>query len=152
MASNDDIIKEAKDAFDECANSRQATENREAWLDDFRFARLNQQWPAEVEQDRIRDGRPALTFNRLPTIIRQVVNDARQNRPAIKTSPADDQADLDTAKVFNGLIRRIEHNSDADVAYDHALDCAVSGGFGYFRINLEYATDDGFDLTGVQVL
>ena len=74
-----------------------------------------------------------------------MVNDARQNRPAIKTSPADDQADLDTAKVFNGLIRHIEHNSDADVAYDHALDCAVSGGFGYFRINLEYATDDGFD-------
>ena len=145
MAKDKDILSEAKDAFDECANSRQATENREAWLDDFRFARLNQQWPAEVEQDRIRDGRPALTFNRLPTIIRQVVNDARQNRPAIKTSPADDQADLDTAKVFNGLIRHIEHNSDADVAYDHALDCAVSGGFGYFRINLEYATDDGFD-------
>lgn len=145
MATDKDILEEAQEAFTECSESRQATENREAWLDDFKFARLNQQWPEAIERKRIDDGRPALTFNRLPAIIRQVANDARQNRPAIRTSPADDEADPETAEVFNGLIRHIEHNSDADVAYDHALDCAVSGGFGYFRINLEYATDDGFD-------
>src|SRR6185369_4710694 len=29
--------------------------------------------------------------------------------------------------------------------YDTALDFAVTGGFGYFRINTRYASDDGFD-------
>jgi hypothetical protein len=31
------------------------------------------------------------------------------------------------------------------VAYDTALEHAVTGGFGYFGINTRYATDDGFD-------
>ena len=50
------------------------------------------------------------------------------------------------AEIYNGLIRNIEQTSKADVAYDTAVDCAVSDGFGYFRINTEFADDDSFDL------
>jgi hypothetical protein len=31
------------------------------------------------------------------------------------------------------------------VAYDTALESAVTGGFGYFRISTDYACDDQFD-------
>jgi hypothetical protein len=41
--------------------------------------------------------------------------------------------------------RNIEYSSNADVAYDTALDNAVTGGFGYFRITTDYAADDVFD-------
>ena len=81
----------------------------------------------------------------MPAFIRQVVNDARQNRPAIKVHPADDAADPAVAEIMNGLIRNIEYVSDADTAYDTALDCAVTSGLGYFRVNTRYCDDDSFD-------
>jgi hypothetical protein len=44
-----------------------------------------------------------------------------------------------------GLIRNIEVTSDADVAYDTAIECAVDRGFGYYRINTRYTCEDTFD-------
>lgn len=141
--SEDDVLKDAREAFD-LAAEREAENRREA-LDDLRFARLGEQWPEKVRRDREMEGRPCLTINRLPAFIRQVVNEARQNKPAITCHPVDSDADPATAEIFNGLIRHIEQSSDAEVAYDTALDFAVTCGFGYFRINTRYARDDGFD-------
>ena len=139
----DDLLKEAKEAFELCVAHE--AENRAQALDDIRFARLGEQWPLEVRKRRELDARPCLTINRLPAFIRQVVNDARQNRPAIKVHPADDAADPAVAEIMNGLIRNIEYVSDADTAYDTALDCAVTSGLGYFRVNTRYCDDDSFD-------
>lgn len=138
------ILDDAKEAF-QLASEREALTRREA-LDDLRFSRLDEQWPEIVRRERERNGRPCLTMNLLEPFIRQVVNDARQNQPAIKVHPADSVADPKTAEIYNGLIRNIETTSRADVAYDTALDFAVTMGFGYFRINTEYAHDDSFDL------
>ncbi|WP_164557858.1 hypothetical protein HF313_15070 [Massilia atriviolacea] len=121
------------------------SENRQTYEDDIRFARLGEQWPEEVRRQREQDGRPCLTNNRMPAFIRQVTNDARQNKPSIKFHAVGDGADEWTAKVLDGLTRNIEYSSNADVAYDTAIDNAVSGGFGYFRITTEYAGDDVFD-------
>ena len=139
----EDILKDAREAFDLACEHE--SENRREALDDIRFARLGEQWPDKVRRDRELDGRPCLTINRLPAFIRHVVNDARQNKPAISCHPVDDGADPETAEIFNGLIRNIEQSSDAEVAYDTALDFAVTGGFGYFRINTRYAGEDSFD-------
>lgn len=87
-----------------------------------------------------------MTINRQPAFIRQVATEARQNRPGIKVHPVDSEADVGIAEIYNGLIRNIEQTGKADVAYDAAADCAVSNGFGYFRINTDYADDDSFDL------
>lgn len=141
--SEKDAVAEAKEAFD-LAQEHEA-ENRQDALDDIRFARLGEQWPANIRRDRELDGRPCLTINRLPAFIRQVVNDGRQNRPAITVHPVDSASDPETAEILNGLIRNIEQSSDADVAYDTALDFAVTGGFGYFQIDLQYAHDDTFE-------
>lgn len=141
--SDDEILSEAREAFALAADAE--AENRREALDDLRFARLGEQWPERVRRERELEGRPCLTINRLPAFVRQVVNDARQNKPAIAVHPVDSGADPETAEVFNGLIRHIEQSSDADVAYDTALDFAVTSGVGYFRINTRYATDDGFD-------
>lgn len=141
--SDDDLIREAREAFELAADAE--AENRREALDDLRFARLGEQWPEKIRRERDLEGRPCLTINRLPAFIRQVVNDSRQNKPAMVVHPVDDAADPQTAEVFNGLIRHIEQSSDAEVAYDTALDFAVTGGFGYFRINTRYASDEGFE-------
>ena len=141
--SDDEIIREAREAFDRAADAE--AENRREALDDLRFARLGEQWPEKVRRERELDGRPCLTVNRLPAFIRQVVNDSRQNKPGMVVHPVDSAADPATAEVLNGLIRHIEQSSDAEVAYDTALDFAVTCGFGYFRINTRYSGDDTFD-------
>ena len=51
-----------------------------------------------------------------------MVNDSRQNKPAIVVHPVDSQADPETAEVFNGLIRHIEQSSDAEVAVHISFD------------------------------
>jgi hypothetical protein len=129
------------------ARAREAMrQDRDAAAEDLRFARLGEQWPEAIRRARELEGRPCLTLNRLPTFIRQVVNEARQNRPAITCHPVDDAADPQTAEVLNGLIRNIEQSSDADVAYDTALDFAVTCGFGVFRINARASETGGEDL------
>jgi hypothetical protein len=90
-------------------------------------------------------GRPCLTFNKMPAFIRQVVNDARQNKPSVKVHPQDSGADKRVAEIYDGLIRNIETTSDADVAYDTAIEHAVGQGFGFWRINTAYTCDDAFD-------
>lgn len=134
------------DALEEFRLSEDAeSENRKQWIDDVRFARLGEHWPAGVKRQRETDGRPCLTINRLPSMLRQVLNDARQNKPSIKVHPVDSGAKRETAEIYNGLIRNIEYTSSADIAYDTALDNAVTGGFGYFRITTDYACDDEFE-------
>lgn len=112
--------------------------------EDLEFS-VGDQWPANVKQERERDGRPCLTVNRIPQFVHQVTNDQRQNRPAIKVHPVSDGADEETAKIIQGLIRHIEYNSSADVAYDTAFDFAVRGGFGFWRLITAYARPDSFD-------
>ena len=129
------------------ARAREAMrQDREAAAEDLRFARLGEQWPEAIRRARELEGRPCLTLNRLPAFIRQVVNEARQNRPAITCHPVDSAADPGTAEVLNGLIRNIEQSSDADVAYDTALDFAVTCGFGVLRIVARPAEAGGEDL------
>ena len=130
-------------------------ESREDELDDLRFmagSPDNQwQWPADVlatrgsVQGQTINARPCLTINKLPQHVRQVTNQQRQNRPSGKVIPADDNADVAVAEVFDGIIRHIEYMSDADVAYDTACDNQVTYGEGYIRILTEYAREDSFD-------
>src|SRR5688572_31740287 len=142
--ADDDLLKDGKDKFTLASDGE--SDNRTAYEDDIRFARHEEQWPGDIRKQRELEGRPCLTINKLTAFSRQVVNDARQNKPSIKVHPVDSGADPDTAEVLDGLIRNIEYSSNADVAYDTAVDCAVGGGFGYFRVGANYAHGDTFEM------
>ena len=141
--SDDDFMHEMREEYSRAVDA--CKDNYDAALDDIKFAMLGEQWDEAERQKRLKKGRPCLTINKLPANIRQVVNDARQNKPSIRCLPVDDTADVKTAEVLNGLIRNIEVSSNADIAYDTAVQQAVSGGFGYVRVNIEFADDDTFD-------
>lgn len=143
MADKDeDLLAEAKEAFERC--QKDPAQNRHHYEKDTRFVRLREQWPDNIKK--LREGRPCLTIDKLGPVIRQVVNDARQNKPSIKVHPVDSHADKKTAEVLDGLIRNIEYSSNADVAYDTAVECAVGGNVGYFRIKADYSHADAFDM------
>ena len=141
---DEELLDQAKTSFEQATDAFEKNQNR--YEDDIRFARMGEQWGSTDVEERKNQGRPSLTVNRMPSFIRQVVNDARQNKPSIKVHPFDDQADPETAEILNGIIRNIEQVSKADLAYDTAIDCAASGGFGYIRVDLDYADDDTFDM------
>jgi hypothetical protein len=141
-SEDEKLLSLARERFQLSAEA--TSDHRRESLDDLEFVAGNQ-WPHDVKRERELDGRPCLVSNRLPTYIRQVENDQRQNKPAIKVHPVDDNADPDTAKVFQGLIRHIEYNSNADVAYDTAFAGAVRGGLGWFRIITAYKDAQSFN-------
>ncbi len=138
---DDDLLKEALAQFKLCEDNE--ADNRKAALDDLRFAKLGEQWPEAIKRQRELEGRVCITINRLPAFIRQVVNDSRQNKPSITFHPVDD-GDVETAEIMNGLMRNIEYTSNADIAYDTAIDFAVSMGFGYIRVDTDYSYNDAF--------
>jgi hypothetical protein len=101
-----DLLEQARKRFALAVEAE--SENRKEALEDMRF-RSGDQWPAEIRNAREQDRRPCLTINRLPQFSRQIINDIRQNRPSIKVNPVDDQADVETAKIQQGIIRHIEY-------------------------------------------
>lgn len=137
-----EFLAEATERFNLAAEAESAT--RRAALDDLKFS-VGQQWPQDIEAQRNLDGRPCLTMNHLPQFIRQVTNGYRQQRPQAVINPVGGGADQETAEIFQGAIRHIEVQSDAEVADDHAFDCMVRTGFGYTRVITEYCDDEGFD-------
>ena len=140
--SDEEILASAKKRFRDVDEAE--AEIRKNAIEDMKF-RAGDQWPDDVKTQRNLDGRPCLTINRLPQFIRQITNDQRQNRPSIKVYPVDDKADLDTSKVLQGMIKHIEYNSNADMAYDTAFEAAVTSGRGFFRIITDYVNPWSFD-------
>jgi len=138
-----EFLEEARERFNLAEQAESII--RERGMDDLRM-RAGDQWDEDIKKRRLADKRPCLTVNRLPQFVRQVSNDQRQNRPAIQVSPVDDRADIKTAEAYQGLIRHIEYDSNADAAYDTAFDGAANTGLGYFRVITEYSDPRSFDL------
>lgn len=120
--------------------------NRKLALEDIKF-RSGDHWPETIKKARTEVGneRPMLVVDKLNQYVRQVVNDARQNRPAVKVRPIDDDGDIEVASAFDGLIRHIYEKSNGDLAVDNATECAVVGGYGYYRLATEYAHEKTFN-------
>lgn len=116
---------------------------REQALLDLRFV-AGDQWDQAVKTERTAKGRPALTFNRCHTFVQQVSNEARQNKPQIKFV-AGDGGDEETAEVKEGIARHIQYASDAQIAYETAVEYSAGGSFGYFGFIPDYCDDDSWD-------
>lgn len=136
------VLARALKRFDRIAT--EDSDNRTQALDDLRFYN-GDQWPANIRAQRVVDRRPCLTVNKLPVFVHQVTNDLRQNRPSIMVSPVGDKGDKDVALMYRGMIRAIERDSVADIAYDTAVESAARIGFGYWRILTEFEQPDSFN-------
>ena len=139
MDKDQKILDEAKERW-RVADDITA-ESRVLMSEDIKFSignsDNNYQWADAVLNERV--GRPSYTMNKLPQFIKQVVNDARANRPHIKLRPVDSGADKDSAEIYQGLLKNIETVSNADIAYDTAIEHATVCGMGYFRLVTDYA-------------
>ena len=106
------------------------SENNWQWDDTTRTARGN---------------RPCLTVNKTRTHCLQIVNDARQNKAAIRINAVGDGATYEAAQIYEGICRHIEYQSNATQAYDAATYNQVYGGIGYWRVVTDYEHEDTFN-------
>src|SRR5258706_512704 len=127
------ILKDSREGLQLCIDDEQYERGKMA--DDMRFVSLDQ-WPQDIrsmrENDSVNGARPCLTVDQINQYTTQVTNDMRANRPSVKTRPVDDKADPATAEVFQGLVRHIEDQSSAAIAYQTSGESAVDIGLGFF--------------------
>lgn len=136
-----DAFAKARERYEQAASywgewRKAAREDREFFAGD--------QWLPADRNNREIQCRPILTINRLPVFARQIIGDARQNKPSIKIYPAED-GDVEIAEIYEGLIRNIEYVSSAPDAYDTAFESAVICGIGAWRVCTDYVSDDAFE-------
>lgn len=107
------------------------------YVDDVKFAN-GEQWDENVAKIRKQENRSTMVYNKIIQNAKYILNNARMNVPAIKTSPVSGNASKNTAKIFDGIIKYIEYNSQAKNAYINALKGVTLGGIGAFRVLPEY--------------
>jgi hypothetical protein len=127
-----DIHRRALEQFDDAQED--VREQYDLMRADMRFSNpaAPNQWDAKALE--LRNGRPCLTFDRTNQFIAQVVNQGRQNKPAIHCLPANSEAAIEVAEKLNGIIRHVEYVSRAGIAYDCALENAARIGLGWLRV------------------
>lgn len=148
MADKDDeIVREAHERFKLCMDFE--GDFRKLFVDDLKFCEADAdngyQWPNDLRKNREIDARPCLTVNKVQQNVKLITNDAKQNKPAIEVEATGGDASYESAQIFEGVVRHIEYISNAEGAYDTAIDNQVKGGIGYWRVVTEYANDNSFD-------
>lgn len=122
---------------------------RDRFMKDIKFANgdayNNYQWPDKVYTDRTNQNRPAMTINKVRQHNLQIINDARQNKTAIKIVATGDGATYESAQVYSAICRHIEYISNAQQIYTTATRFQVQGGIGYWRLETDWADDESFD-------
>lgn len=119
------------------------TEQRRKVVEDMKFTFVaGNQWDAHLTAKR--KNRPCYESNRIRQLVRRVTGQQLKNKPQIKVRAVEDN-DVDTAEVYNGLIKNIEVQSSAENAYDVSNQWATGGGYGVLRVVAEYEGSDTFN-------
>ena len=131
-------------------------ENYENADEDVNFIYGNQ-YDADELADLQDDDRIALTFNKLPQFINNIIGAQRSVTQTIKVTPTgrslgveepqfttQKENTIKLSQVLSDLIRDIEYQSKAEQWYQTIFKHAVEGGFGFLRVFPKYQ-DDGFD-------
>ncbi len=144
----DTIVEEAKERY-EIAKSAYST-TRSQGIDDTKFylgdSDNGWQWPQSISLQRSTiERRPCLTINITAQHVNQIVNTIRENPPSGKVLPVDDFSDKKTAEILSDLIRNIQNTSNASDIHNVAIEHAIAGGEGYWRIVTEYESESSFN-------
>lgn len=147
-----DFLKLARDRFD--AAQEAETDQRQRELEDLAFA-AGDQWPDDIRKARkgLAAGnglpsvpaRPCLTINGTLEPCNQIIADAQDSELGFELVPADDFGELvgpidDTEiKLREGLVRRIQRESEALDARVWGLDRGSKCGRGYWGVMTRYA-------------
>lgn len=144
-----DFLKTARERFEQGQSA--SHKQRQRVLDDLAFyAGGEKQWDPETIRNRQAQqgvaglppvpARPCLTINKVREPVHQVLNQERQSDMGIQLVPADDWGDLappvseEEIELREGLVRRIQRESEAADARTWAFTRAAIAGEGYYAV------------------
>ncbi len=160
MSTNAKFLKLARDRWKQAEEADASQRKRE--IEDLRFY-AGEQWDADILRSRqgqtlgsgtnqqIVPARPTLTINKTREPVAQVLNQERQSDMTIELIPADDfgemagPIDATEIELREGLLRRIQRDSEAADARTWAFNRATIAGRGYWRINTRYVSGKTMD-------
>ncbi len=139
LKKDEKLLKDTRKLFEHAFEAEQ--ERRQEMIDDLKFSYAIDQWEEEARKEREKEGRPALTIDRIGDTVRKILGSMRQNRPAIKVLPAEG-GDKETAEIINDLIREIEYSSRSSSVYMTAANHQVRCGYGVIGVtSIDNSTD-----------
>jgi len=135
-----DVHQKALRLFDNIAYTLQ--EERALSLQDRRFAfiagaQFEDAWYQQFENSIM------VEINKTAAGVEKIINDYRQNRITVNFRGVGKGADEDTADTLDGIFRADAYRCKAQQALDNAFEEAVTGGFGAWRLRVDY--EDEFD-------
>ncbi len=143
----DPIVKEAQEEFQRAIDWEDFARKNFRW--DWMFHNADSengfQWPDEIRQTREIDAKPCLTINHTRQHNLMLINELIDNRPSITVKPVGDSATKAASEVWEGIIRRIEYQSQANDIYETAVTFMVAAGIGYIRVYTDWENDQSFD-------
>lgn len=95
-------------------------------------------WKDTDKQAREDAGRPVCTFDELGQYLNSSQNEVRLNPRSPKFSPEGDGASDQTATIYGNAYRKAEYRSNGQECYTIAFDNALSRGFSFVRLKLDY--------------
>jgi hypothetical protein len=141
------ILKEAKERFKRCVDWESYA--RQLYQEDVKFANADTdngfQWPHQLLVDRQLSKKPILTINKVRQHNLNIVNDLRENMPRIKFRAMGNGATVESARLWDGLAKHIEEQSQAGNHYIRAVTTQVEGGIGYLRVHTDYMDENSFN-------
>ena len=147
VQTGDPLIDEARDRFNLCAEWESTA--RERFIQDLKFRHGDSdngyQWPNSIRRARDVDSKPTLTINQIRQHNLQIINDAKQNKSSVRILATGNGSTRESALCLMDIIRNIEYHSDAQDAYQTAIEFQVDGGIGWWRIVTDYAGPETFE-------
>ena len=119
------------------------SEERRCWEEELRFVDELKHWTEDQKKER--QGLPCLTFDKIGPKVDLVVNNMRQNPPEPRVSPVGNGADKPTAQLIQGLLRNIDNDSGAEIAWMTAYEHAAKVGRGWVRAYYDWEADGSFE-------
>lgn len=122
---------------------------RKMFLLDWKFHNAdsdnNYQWPDDIRKDREVDAKPILTINQTRQHNLLLINELVDNQPSISIRPVGNGATKAAADIWQGIIRRIEYQSQSADVYECGAKFAVTSGMGYWRVKTDWESPTSFN-------
>ena len=101
------------------------------------------QWEPKITQ--LFSGRPRYTDDRVSPIVNQVAGEMANADFSLRCDPMGGQSTKEIARLYDGILRAIQNQSNADQIYKHASRHALKSGIAGWELVQDYADSDSFD-------
>lgn len=118
--------------------------NIDRYRDNREFVFVDQ-W-TDVERQSFKDlQKPIFTYNKLYEFYKRAIGEHRNNTSNIAVRSINNEASEQDIEMRQDIIRGIEYESKADIAYQTAFSTTFSGGLGAIKIRTDYEDSKSFN-------